>query len=72
MKKSQEIDEKIQDLTQLKNKYLPSENNSKIRYYSPIPNRVIFPIEKPLFILYFRAITIILTVIIKSRIIFKV
>lgn len=39
MKKSQELDNKIQDLNQLKSKYSP-ETNPKIRYYSPTPTRV--------------------------------
>ena len=39
MKKSQELDNKIQDLNQLKTKYSP-EKNPKIRYYSPTPTRV--------------------------------
>lgn len=39
MKKSQEIENKIQNLENLRTKYLP-ENNPKIRYYSPTPSRV--------------------------------
>jgi len=39
MKKSQELGSKIQDLNQLKSKYMP-DSNPKIRYYSPTPTRV--------------------------------
>lgn len=39
MKKSQEIENKINDIDQLRKKYLP-ETKSNIRYYTPSPSRV--------------------------------
>lgn len=39
MKKSQEIENKINDIDQLRKKYLP-EAKSNIRYYTPSPSRV--------------------------------
>lgn len=40
MKKSQELDNKIYELDNLRLKYSP-EKNPKVRYYSPSPSRVV-------------------------------
>ena len=43
MKKSQELEYKIQDLDSLKTRYMPENKNNtnqKIRYYTPTPTRV--------------------------------